>query len=64
MRTHRYLVDVGSIKTNPNQPRKIFKEKDLEELWQNRLKRMELFSPSLLQKWKMDNMNLSPESVA
>lgn len=26
------LVDVGSIKTNPNQPRKIFKEKDLEEL--------------------------------
>jgi ParB family chromosome partitioning protein len=26
------LVNVGSIKTNPNQPRKIFKEKDLEEL--------------------------------
>jgi ParB family chromosome partitioning protein len=26
------LVDVTSIKTNPNQPRKIFKEKDLEEL--------------------------------
>lgn len=26
------LIDVGSIKTNPNQPRKIFKEKDLEEL--------------------------------
>lgn len=26
------LVDIGSIKTNPNQPRKIFKEKDLEEL--------------------------------
>lgn len=26
------LVDVSSIKTNPNQPRKIFKEKDLEEL--------------------------------
>lgn len=26
------LVDVGSIKTNPNQPRKIFKEKDLDEL--------------------------------
>jgi ParB family chromosome partitioning protein len=26
------LVDVGAIKTNPNQPRKIFKEKDLEEL--------------------------------
>ena len=26
------LVDVNSIKTNPNQPRKIFKEKDLEEL--------------------------------
>lgn len=26
------LVDVGMIKTNPNQPRKIFKEKDLDEL--------------------------------
>ena len=26
------LVDVSQIKTNPNQPRKIFKEKDLEEL--------------------------------
>lgn len=26
------LVNVDSIKTNPNQPRKIFKEKDLEEL--------------------------------
>ena len=26
------LIDVGMIKTNPNQPRKIFKEKDLEEL--------------------------------
>lgn len=26
------LVDVSVIKTNPNQPRKIFKEKDLEEL--------------------------------
>jgi len=26
------LVDVSAIKTNPNQPRKIFKEKDLEEL--------------------------------
>ncbi len=26
------LVSVSSIKTNPNQPRKIFKEKDLEEL--------------------------------
>lgn len=26
------LVDISSIKTNPNQPRKIFKEKDLEEL--------------------------------
>jgi len=26
------LVDVSMIKTNPNQPRKIFKEKDLEEL--------------------------------
>lgn len=26
------MVDVSSIKTNPNQPRKIFKEKDLEEL--------------------------------
>jgi ParB family chromosome partitioning protein len=26
------LVDVNVIKTNPNQPRKIFKEKDLEEL--------------------------------
>lgn len=26
------LVDVGSIKTNPKQPRKIFKEKDLDEL--------------------------------
>lgn len=26
------LVDVGAIKTNSNQPRKIFKEKDLEEL--------------------------------
>lgn len=26
------LVDIGAIKTNPNQPRKIFKEKDLEEL--------------------------------
>lgn len=26
------LVDVNSIRTNPNQPRKIFKEKDLEEL--------------------------------
>jgi ParB family chromosome partitioning protein len=26
------LIDVTSIKTNPNQPRKIFKEKDLEEL--------------------------------
>jgi ParB family chromosome partitioning protein len=26
------LVDVSSIKTNPNQPRKIFKEKDLDEL--------------------------------
>lgn len=26
------LVDVGAIKTNPNQPRKIFKEKDLDEL--------------------------------
>lgn len=26
------LVHVSSIKTNPNQPRKIFKEKDLEEL--------------------------------
>lgn len=26
------LVNVGSIRTNPNQPRKIFKEKDLEEL--------------------------------
>ena len=26
------MVDVGSIKTNPNQPRKIFKEKDLDEL--------------------------------
>lgn len=26
------MVDVGAIKTNPNQPRKIFKEKDLEEL--------------------------------
>jgi ParB family chromosome partitioning protein len=26
------LVHVNSIKTNPNQPRKIFKEKDLEEL--------------------------------
>lgn len=26
------LVNVGSIKTNPNQPRKIFKEKDLDEL--------------------------------
>jgi ParB family chromosome partitioning protein len=26
------LVHVDSIKTNPNQPRKIFKEKDLEEL--------------------------------
>ncbi len=26
------LVDIGAIKTNPNQPRKIFKENDLEEL--------------------------------
>ncbi len=26
------LIDINSIKTNPNQPRKIFKEKDLEEL--------------------------------
>lgn len=26
------LVDINAIKTNPNQPRKIFKEKDLEEL--------------------------------
>jgi ParB family chromosome partitioning protein len=26
------LVDISAIKTNPNQPRKIFKEKDLEEL--------------------------------
>lgn len=26
------MVDVNAIKTNPNQPRKIFKEKDLEEL--------------------------------
>lgn len=26
------LVDIDSIKTNPNQPRKIFKEKELEEL--------------------------------
>ncbi len=26
------MVEVNSIKTNPNQPRKIFKEKDLEEL--------------------------------
>ncbi len=26
------MVDVGAIKTNPNQPRKIFKEKDLDEL--------------------------------
>jgi ParB family chromosome partitioning protein len=26
------MVDVSLIKTNPNQPRKIFKEKDLEEL--------------------------------
>ncbi|MGZ3745423.1 MAG: ParB N-terminal domain-containing protein, partial [Pseudobdellovibrionaceae bacterium] len=26
------LVDVSAIKTNPNQPRKIFKEKDLDEL--------------------------------
>jgi ParB family chromosome partitioning protein len=26
------LVDVSQIKTNPNQPRKIFKEKELEEL--------------------------------
>jgi ParB family chromosome partitioning protein len=26
------MVDVSAIKTNPNQPRKIFKEKDLEEL--------------------------------
>jgi ParB family chromosome partitioning protein len=27
-----YLVDIKQIKTNPNQPRKIFKEKELEEL--------------------------------
>lgn len=27
-----YLVDISQIKTNPNQPRKIFKEKELEEL--------------------------------
>lgn len=27
-----FLVDIRDIKTNPNQPRKIFKEKDLEEL--------------------------------
>jgi ParB family chromosome partitioning protein len=26
------LIDISSIKTNPNQPRKIFKEKELEEL--------------------------------
>jgi ParB family chromosome partitioning protein len=26
------LIDISSIKTNPNQPRKIFKEKDLDEL--------------------------------
>jgi len=26
------LVDINSIKTNPNQPRKIFKDKELEEL--------------------------------
>ncbi len=26
------MVNIASIKTNPNQPRKIFKEKDLEEL--------------------------------
>ena len=26
------MIDINSIKTNPNQPRKIFKEKDLEEL--------------------------------
>jgi ParB family chromosome partitioning protein len=26
------MIDISSIKTNPNQPRKIFKEKDLEEL--------------------------------
>lgn len=27
-----YMIDVASIITNPNQPRKIFKEKELEEL--------------------------------
>ena len=26
------LVDIGQIRPNPNQPRKIFKEKELEEL--------------------------------
>lgn len=26
------MIDINSIKTNPNQPRKIFKEKELEEL--------------------------------
>ena len=29
------MIDVSTIKTNPNQPRKIFKEKELEELSQS-----------------------------
>jgi len=30
-----YLIDISQIKTNPNQPRKIFKEQELQELSQS-----------------------------
>jgi ParB family chromosome partitioning protein len=46
------LVDVSAIKTNPNQPRKIFKEKDLEELTES-IKENGIIQPLIVA--EMDN---------
>jgi ParB family chromosome partitioning protein len=46
------MVDVNAIKTNPNQPRKIFKEKDLEELTES-IKENGIIQPLIVA--EMDN---------
>lgn len=43
------LIDVGQIKNNPNQPRKIFKEKELEEL-SNSIKENGVIQPIIVSK--------------
>lgn len=50
--TSPLLVDISAIKTNPNQPRKIFKEKDLEELTES-IKENGIIQPLIVA--EMDN---------